>query len=75
MIVWKPQKDNYIEGQAAGVKLYMNISKDNKVNSLYLLEAENKYKYIPETYEIEIDYMKLRAEELLIRRIQTTIYL
>lgn len=74
MITWKPQQDNYIEGQTAEVKFYMNISKDKKVNSLYLLGSAGKQKYIPKDYELEIDYMKLRAEELLKERNSTIIY-
>jgi len=66
MIVWKDKQDMFVEGIAADIRLYIITNKDNKVTGLYLIRADDKVKHVPsDKHELEIDCMKMRAEELI----------
>lgn len=66
MVTWGNVKDRYIEGNYKTIKLYIHLSREGKVDGLYFIDGNHKDKVVPEDeHEMEIDFMKLKTEEIL----------
>jgi len=68
MITWGSVRDRWIEGVYNSIKLFIHLDREGKVDGLYFIDGNHKDKVVPEDdHETEIDFMKLKAEEILNR--------
>ncbi|MFN7656186.1 MAG: hypothetical protein ACK5OW_00185 [bacterium] len=66
MIKWTGIRDRWIEGDYKTIKLYLHLTKEQKVDGLYFIEGNHKEKVVPEDeVEMDIDFMKLMAEQII----------
>lgn len=66
MINWIKPQDRWIEGYYNSIRLYIHLTKEQKVDGLYFIEGNHKEKVIPEDeHEADIDFMKLMAEYII----------
>ena len=66
MIKWSGIRERWIEGDYNTVKLYLHLTKEQKVDGLYFIEGNHKEKVVPEDeHEADIDFMKLMAEYII----------
>lgn len=66
MIKWSGIRERWIEGDYNTVKLYLHLTKEQKVDGLYFIDGDNKEKIVPQDeQEMDIDFMKLMAEYII----------
>jgi hypothetical protein len=62
MIKWKPAQDRTIEGEGAGHRFFIKLTKEGKVISLYTIYLGDTRKELAEDLFEEIEEAKLQAQ-------------